>query len=129
MQNRSKQLSQLRHTLRQLSQEGFPSLDPFVSNRPLIKGTIYTLRRKCSKPSCRCARGLLHESVVLTASIAGKTRLWTIPAERISDVRSGTRAYRAYRQARAALIRHCHQRQQEIVRIIDQIEKLRTHQP
>lgn len=104
-------------------------LAPFLSGHPLIKGTVYTLRRKCSKPSCRCALGERHASVVLTASIGGKTQLWTIPEERLDEVRERTERYRRFRKARAAFLKKCAQRQAEILRLIDDIEKIRTAQP
>jgi len=115
--------------LLQLSREGFNDIEPLLSRRTLIKGTVYTLRRKCSKPSCRCARGALHESIVLTASISGKTRLWTIPEERIKELQEATRAYRQFRQARAQFLSRCRQRQKEMVSLIDHIERIRTREP
>ncbi len=129
MQIRSSQLSHFRQQLIQLAKAGFPEITSFLSARPLTKGTVYTLRRKCSKPSCRCARGALHESIVLTASVSGKTRLWTIPKERIEELRAATRAYRHFRKARVHFLKRCLQRQREMLRIIDHIEKIRTHEP
>ena len=40
-----------------------------------MKGSVYTLRRKCGKATCACARGALHETVVVSWSEAGRTRL------------------------------------------------------
>ena len=127
MQNKSAQHSYLRQQLIQLAQAGMPKVDAFLSNRPLIRGTLYVLRRKCSKPSCRCTRGLLHQSTVLTASVSGKTRLWTIPDERISEVRSGTEAYRHFKRARAAFLKQCREHQNKALKIIDEIERIRTY--
>ena len=102
---------------------------PFLSDHPLIKGTVYSLRRTCGKPSCRCARGERHVSVVLTASVNGKTRLWTLAEDRLTEVREGTQAYRRFRQNRAALVKRMTQRQAELLVVIDAIEKARTRQP
>ena len=124
MQN--KMLTFLRKKLTDLYPGPREDLAPFLSNQPLIKGTVYTLRRKCSKPSCRCARGALHESLVRTATVAGKTRLWTIPGERIEEVRQGADRYRWFRQARTRLLKDFQKRQTEILRLIDALEKLRT---
>ena len=123
------QLSELRQKLIQLCQVSRDDLGTFLCNQPLTKGTVYTLKRKCSKFSCRCAQGQRHESVVLTASMNGKTRLWTLPKERIEEVRGWTEAYRQFRKARSAFLKQCVQRQADMLRLIDAIEKARTRQP
>jgi hypothetical protein len=122
-------LAQLRQELRRLYQPNLDDLAIFLSGHPLIKGSVYTLNRKCSKPSCRCARGEHHAAVVLTASMGGKTRLWTIPEECLEEIRQGTENYRRFRKARAAFLKKCGQRQTEMRRMIDAIEKARTRQP
>jgi arginine utilization protein RocB len=61
----------------------------------------------------------------MTASIGGKTRLWTLSEDQISELRRRTEHYRQFRQARAQLVK----RQQEMLRLIDNIEKARTRQP
>jgi len=128
MQN-GKKLSRLRQRLRELSSTMAEDVGSFLSDSPLRRGTVYTLRRKCSKPSCRCARGQRHESVVLTTSVSGKTRLWAIPKEDIEAVRQETERYRQFRKSRAALAKRLAQHQAEMLRIIDAIEKLRMKQP
>jgi len=128
MQN-NKQISQLRQELMRRYQPDLDDLAPFLSGHSLIKGSVYTLKRKCSKPSCRCARGEHHAMIVLTASMGGKTRLWTIPEERVEEIRQGTQNYRQFRKARADLLKGCAQRQIEMRRIIDAIEKIRVRQP
>jgi hypothetical protein len=127
MQNR-RELSRLRRKLLELTTVPAEDIGIFLADAPMRKGTVYTLRRKCSKPSCRCARGQLHESLVLTASIAGKTRLWTIPKEEIDAVRRETERYRRFRRSRAALAKRLARRQVEMLRVIDAIEGLRTKQ-
>ena len=129
MQIRSRHLSQLRQELIQLGHSSIDDLAVFLSNRPLVKGTLYPLRRKCFKPSCRCARGAFHETIVLTANLQGKTRLWTIPEDRIAAVRVQTEAYRRFRKARRAFIKKAAQRQAEMLRLIDAIREIRTQQP
>ena len=95
----------------------------------MIRGTLYPLRRKCAKPSCRCARGGHHETMVLTANISGKTRLWTIPEEHIEEVREMAERYRRFRRARADFIKLYSQRLTQMLRIIDAIEKIRKKEP
>lgn len=121
MQNRQR-LSKLRQKLILLHQRPKDDLSPFLSEAPLVKGTVYPLRRKCSKVSCHCFRGILHETQVLTASIGGRTRLWSIPEDRLAEIRQKAENYRRYRQARAAIT----QRQREMVNIMNAIERIRT---
>lgn len=129
MQNKENSLAQLRQKLIQLCQVPRHDLGVFLSDHPLVRGTVYTLRRKCSKPSCRCAQGERHASVVLTANIKGRTQLWTIAADRIEELRGRTEAYRQFRKARAAFLKQCTQRQAAMLRLIDAIGKARTKQP
>jgi hypothetical protein len=125
MQIRSARLSKLRQELSQLYETRLTDLAPFLAGEPMTRGTVYVLRRKCSKASCRCARGELHEGVVLSASIKGRTRLWTIPEERIEEMRLRTERYRQLRRARSQLIR----RQRELLRVIDAIEDIQNQAP
>lgn len=128
MQNRP-QLAGLRQKLIQLGEFSRDDLAAFLSDHPLIKGTVYTLRRKCSKPTCRCAQGERHAAVVLTASVKGKTRLWTLAHDRIEEVRERTEVYRRFRKARVAFVKRSSQRQTAMLRLIDAIEDVRTRQP
>ena len=125
MQIRGTDFSRLLQKLRELAHATPQEIGPFLSSEPLVKGSVYTLRRRCWKPSCRCARGDKHESVVMTASIGGKTRLWTLSEDQISELRRRTERYRQFRRARAELVKG----QRETLRLIDAIEKARTRQP
>ena len=129
IQKQQNSLAQLRQKLIQLCQVSRDDLGVFLSDHPLVRGTVYTLRRKCSKPSCRCAQGERHASLVLTANIKGKTRLWTIAQDRAEELRERTEAYRQFRKARAAFLKQSVQRQAAMLRLIDAIGKIRTKQP
>lgn len=129
MQNKQNSPAQLRQELIQLCQVPREDLGVFLSDHPLVKGTVYTLRRKCSKPSCRCAQGERHASIVLTANIKGRTRLWTIGQDRVEELRERTEAHRQFRKARAAFLKQWARRQAAILRLIDAIGKARTKQP
>jgi hypothetical protein len=107
----------------------YRALEALLSGSILMKGTVYTLRRKCSKASCHCTRGALHPRIVLTASIRGRTQLWTIPEERIEEVRQKTEQYRRFRKARHSFIKSLEQRQRKMLRIIDSIERICIQQP
>lgn len=128
-EKRKTNLSRLRLKLLELYRSDPKNLAPFLSSHTLTKGTVYTLRRKCSKPSCHCVRGQLHESVVLTASIEGKTRLWTIPKDRIEEIRQQAESYRRFRRARGRFVKECAKRQTAMLRLIDRIEEIRAQTP
>ena len=51
--------------------------------RPLVlRGTLTTFRRRCGKPTCRCATGEPHESPALTYTEGGRTKTMTLTAGR-----------------------------------------------
>ena len=86
---------------------------------------MYELARKCGKPSCSCADGQLHRSTVLSWSHQGKTRLLTIPPEKLDRLRAGSEQYLRYRRARA----RAGEIFKQILKLLDQIEALRREKP
>src|SRR4030067_2045915 len=82
------------HLVREMKQLG----DPFFSDRPVIKGTAYELRRRCGKPGCKCAQGELHARMVVSASEGGKTRLQVIPRGFLVEVQAKGRRYQELRR-------------------------------
>ena len=72
-------------------------------NRPLLlQGTLTTFRRRCGKPSCRCADGEPHESPALRFTENGRTKTLTLTAAEVAQV---TAAVARYEQAKADLER------------------------
>ena len=69
----------------------------------LLRGSLIWLRRKCGKPNCRCVRGELHASRVLSYSRRGKTSLLTLPPSQVPRIRA---ALQRYRQGLRRLERH-----------------------
>ena len=102
---RQPSLSQIRQALVQLREECGQLLEVFLGRDPLVKGSVYTLRRRCGKPTCGCAQGHLHSTVVLSWSEAGRTRLRSLPPSRRGDVRAAVRRYQRFRRARARLVK------------------------
>lgn len=74
-------------------------------SRPLVlRGTLTTFRRRCGKPSCRCAAGEPHESPALTFTEAGRTKTVTLSAAEVDEVAAALARYdtaRAELEARA----------------------------
>mgnify|MGYP001039316271 CR=1 FL=1 len=118
-------LSRLRQSLRELVADLERSLGVAFGRAPMVKGNVYELARKCGKPTCACARGGLHRSMVLTWSQEGKSRLFSIPPGRLSELREKSEEYLRFRRARARVGQIC----KEIVGIMDRIEKLRREEP
>ena len=70
-------------------------------SRPLLlQGSLTTFRRRCGKPSCRCATGEPHESPALRFTEDGRTKTLTLSAAEVAQV---TEALARYEQARADL--------------------------
>ncbi len=98
-------LSRFRQDLVRLRDELGRLLEIFLARDPLVKGSVYALRRKCGKPTCACARGTLHCTVVVSWSEAGRTRLQPLPPGRRGDLRAAVRRYQRFRRARARLVK------------------------
>ena len=118
-------LSPLRQALRRLLQDLEHSLEVAFERSPLVKGNVYEMARKCGKPNCVCTRGELHRSMVLSWSEGGKTRLFSIPPERLGELRGKSEEYLRVRRVRARVTEIC----REIVAVLDQMEKLRREEP
>lgn len=70
-------------------------------SRPMVlRGTLTTFRRRCGKPSCRCATGEPHESPALTFTEEGRTKTITLSGSEVKEVAA---AVARYQEARAEL--------------------------
>jgi len=97
-------ISRLRQRLWRLHGSLSRLLRAMTAQGSLTPGSFYLLRRKCGKPSCRCARGQLHAVWVLTRSENGKHKLYTVPPAQRAEVRQRAAAWRRYQRARARLV-------------------------
>ena len=116
--------SQLRQSLAHLASEIKGLVEPFFSDRPVIKGTVYELKRRCGKPGCKCARGELHGRMVVSASEGGKTRLQVIPRGFLVEVQAKVRRYQELRRVRARL----GEIYRKMLRVMDQMERMRREE-
>jgi hypothetical protein len=120
----SQNLSSLRQQVRGLQQQ-FPSLlETLLGREPLLPGSVYTLRRRCGKPTCHCARGEPHASIVLSYRGQGRPQNITPSPEHVSAVQKLTDDYREVRQARTQLLRL----QRQVLKLVDGIEALRVQE-
>jgi hypothetical protein len=118
-------LSRLRQALRRLLQDLEHSLEVAFGRSPLVKGNVYEMARKCGKPNCVCTRGELHRSMVLSWSEEGKTRLFSIPPQRLGELQEKSEEYLRFRRGRARVTEIC----REILAVLDQMESLRREEP
>lgn len=117
--------SQLRKHLQQNQREIGDLLRVLKQRRPLIRGNVYNLRRKCGKANCRCQDGHLHKTWVLSVPEKGRKRMRTIPKGKRTQWRSMTERYRRFRRARAQLVKLF----AEVLNLVDQLERERTVPP
>jgi len=120
----SHDLSSFRRQFLELQEQLSPLLETFLGREPLLPGTLYTLRRRCGKPACHCARGKLHASTVLSYRGQGRPQNITPPPEQVPAVQKLTGDYREFRQARTQLLRL----QRQVLKLIDGIEALRVQE-
>ena len=118
-------VSQLRKQLQQSRREIGELLRVLKQRRPLIRGNVYNLRRKCGKAGCRCQDGHLHETWVLSVPEKGRKRMRTIPKGKRTQWREMTERYRRFRRARAQLVKLF----AEVLKLVDQLERERTVPP
>jgi hypothetical protein len=124
-QSRLQKLTRLRRALRQRLIDLENSLQVVFGRAPLVKGNVYEMARKCGKPSCACRRGELHRTVVLSWSRRGKTRLFSVPPDRLAELRQKSEEYLRFRRTRARVSEIC----KEMLALLDRIEKLRREAP
>lgn len=118
----TQRLSSLRSQLTQAQQQLPGLLEDCFGREPLLPGSLYTLRRKCGKPNCRCTRGELHESTVLSYRGAGRPQNISPPAEQIDALRKMSDDYRRVRQARAKLVRW----QRQLLALVNALQAARV---
>lgn len=118
----TQRLSSLRSQLMLAQQQLADLLEDWCAREPLLPGSLYTLRRKCGKPNCRCTRGELHESTVLSYRGQGRPRNISPSPEQIDTLRTMTDDYRRVRQARAKLVRW----QRQLLKFVDALETARV---
>ena len=116
--------SRLRQSLLKLIEEMKGLIEPFFSDRPIVKGTVYELKRKCGKPGCKCAQGELHARMVISASEGGKTRLRAIPRGFLVDTQQRVKRYQELRRARARVV----EIHRQMLKTLDEMEAMRREE-
>ena len=117
-------ISVKQYSLRRLSDEIRQLINPSFSDKPVIKGSVYELKRKCGKPGCKCAQGELHSRMVVSASEKGKTILRVIPHGFLVEVQGKVGRYQQLRRARTRLV----EVHRKMIQVIDEMEVMRREE-
>ena len=64
----------------------------------LLRGSVITLKRKCGRLGCHCARGTLHETPALSLNVDGKTRIVTLRPAELPEIRAALARYKRARK-------------------------------
>lgn len=117
-------ISQLRQSLRKIPDEISQLITHSFSDKPIIRGSVYELKRKCGKAGCKCTKGQLHSRMVVSSSEKGKTRLQVIPHGFLVEVQIKVRRYQELRRVRARLV----EVHKKMLHIIDEMEAIRREE-
>ena len=72
-------------------------LPPFEE---IVRGSVFTRRMRCGKPSCRCTRGVLHPATYLGVSFAGgRTVQVSLPPALVATARRWVANYQTWWRA------------------------------
>ena len=121
MQKKKHDPTVLRKELGELVRELTHLQNRFTSRSPLWKGNVYLMRRRCGQPNCRCARGELHEAVVLSDRSGDRPRTLPLKDEDVDRFRRMTEDYSRFRQARARVLKIA----KRIAQIVDVFGEIR----
>ncbi len=116
---------ELRKKIQERQREATALLHRIKQRPPLMRGIVYLLRRKCGKAGCRCQKGDLHESWVLSVPDRGRKQIRTVPRGKRMEWMAMTERYRCFRRSRARLVRVF----SEIIELVDELERERTVPP
>lgn len=122
-QNRSK-FSRLRKRLRLIAREVVRLIEPFMSDKPVVRGSLYELKRKCGRKNCACADGSPHISPALSVTVDGRKRIRLVPKSEVRETKSKTERYRALRQSRARVVKL----HREMIALMDEMEGMRREE-
>jgi hypothetical protein len=74
--------------------------DPVPAVPRMLRGSLITMRRRCGKPTCRCAAGTaLHEGPALSVSLSGRSVTVSLHPEQVPAVAAALARYQAARDA------------------------------
>ena len=122
MRNKSPETSKTRQQIERLTKEISYHSSRILKSNNITKGTIYKQKKKCGNSNCKCAKGDLHSSEVLSFNLSGKTRL--IPLTKYSilelmEMRKRVREYQKFRHNRAMAVSYF----KKLIMAVNKLEK------
>lgn len=64
----------------------------------MLRGSLFTLSRRCGKPTCRCATGDAHETPALAYPESGRTKTLTLTGADLEEVRAALARYQVAKE-------------------------------
>lgn len=113
--------SKLRLIIRQHHDGLAAILAGLQSREPIIRGSVYTRRRECGKPRCRCLRGQPHQDRVLAVRRAGRVSVRGLDPTADAAIEDGVAAWHGFRRQRGELAAAC----RGLLRAVDRLAELR----
>jgi len=120
-------VSRQRQLLQQLSTQYADQVQRLLHYRTLMRGSVYSLRRRCGNPGCHCARpgATRHACTVLSWSQQGKTYLRSLWPADLDRVHRLVENHRQLRQDRRSL----DQLHRQLLQALDRFEELLCEAP
>lgn len=112
----------LREKLRSVEHSRRELLRVLLEAGAMVEGSYLVVHRRCGKPNCACAEGPGHEKHYLGHSRKGGSKQVYVRQADREAVRPKAEQYRAFRQARADLMKLAH----ETADLADQLQRLLT---
>jgi len=97
--------SHLRQEIVRVQGEMATHLESILRRRALLRGSLYEWKRKCGARNCRCKRGDLHSSWMLSYREGGKVRKVTVAEEALASYQAAAQAQRAFRSDREGVLK------------------------
>ena len=82
-------------------------LAKLVHDEPLVQGSLVTMKNRCGKPGCKCARGERHICLCLSIKDQGKRRLIYVPKEWEEAVTTWVENYKEVKALMDEVSRSC----------------------
>lgn len=117
--------SKLRLDIRRRQEHLVMVLGSLLGSGRMIAGSIYSRRRRCGKPLCRCVGGQLHEDRVLAVQRSGRVVVRCLDPVGDAATEEAVVAWRLFRRRRHELAETC----RALLRTIDRLGRLRQDRP
>ncbi|OGF64712.1 MAG: hypothetical protein A2Y62_14765 [Candidatus Fischerbacteria bacterium RBG_13_37_8] len=115
-------ISKARQNLLFLCSELERLVKQIVNSKEITKGTICEKRRKCGNQKCRCSKGELHITRILSYSHKGKSRIIHLSKYsllELTKLEKQVKEYQQFRKSRAKIVAYA----KLLIKEINQMEQ------